>query len=183
MNYYERHLGDYAKAAGHLTLLEHGAFTLLLDKYYTDDGPIQAEHVYRLCRARLPDEVAAVDAVLAEFFTLKDGRWHNKRAEEEIAKAQVRISAARKNGKMGGRKPTNKPNGTHLEPTGLGLGTLDLTQVKAHQPNPPCSLRSIAIVLSAIRQPLCGRLPSYPVPLLTLSLSCLRGMGGIATVG
>ncbi len=30
MNYYERHLGDYAKDTAHLTMIEHGAYTLLL---------------------------------------------------------------------------------------------------------------------------------------------------------
>jgi uncharacterized protein YdaU (DUF1376 family) len=33
VNYYERHLGDYAKDAGHLSMLEHGAYSLLLDRY------------------------------------------------------------------------------------------------------------------------------------------------------
>ena len=34
MNYYKRHLGDYAKKAGHLSTWEHGAYTLILDAYY-----------------------------------------------------------------------------------------------------------------------------------------------------
>ena len=51
MNYYERHLGDYAKDAGHLSMLEHGAYSLLLDRYYTTEQPIPADQarwdVYR----------------------------------------------------------------------------------------------------------------------------------------
>lgn len=27
MNYYERHLGDYARDTGHLSIMEHGVYT------------------------------------------------------------------------------------------------------------------------------------------------------------
>lgn len=86
MNYYERHLGDYAKDAGHLTMLEHGAYTLLLDRYYTTEQPIPVDQAHRICRARTKEERAAVDAVLAEFFVLADGSYSQKRTDEEIAK-------------------------------------------------------------------------------------------------
>lgn len=85
MNYYERHLGDYARDAGHLTMMEHGAYTLLLDRYYTTEQGIPADQAHRICRARTRDEKDAVDAVVAEFFTLADGVLMNSRAEREIA--------------------------------------------------------------------------------------------------
>jgi uncharacterized protein YdaU (DUF1376 family) len=85
VNYYERHLGDYAKDAGHLSMLEHGAYTLLLDRYYTTEQPIPADQAHRVCRARTKEERAAVDAVLAEFFVLVDGAWKSGRADREIA--------------------------------------------------------------------------------------------------
>ncbi len=84
MNYYERHLGDYARDAGHLTMLEHGAYTLLLDRYYTTEQGIPADQAHRVCRARTRDEKEAVDTVLAEFFTLRDGVHHQKRVDAEI---------------------------------------------------------------------------------------------------
>lgn len=84
MNYYERHLGDYARDAGHLTILEHGAYTLLLDRYYTTEQAIPMDQAHRICRARTRDEKTAVDAVLAEFFTLTDGAYHQKRVDAEI---------------------------------------------------------------------------------------------------
>lgn len=84
MNYYERHLGDYAKDAGHLSMLEHGAYTLLLDRYYTTEQPIPEDQAHRVCRARSKEERAAVDTVLAEFFTLEDGAWFSRRADAEI---------------------------------------------------------------------------------------------------
>lgn len=84
MNYYERHLGDYAKDTAHLSMLEHGAYTLLLDRYYSTEQAIPPEQVYRVARARSKDERAAVDAVLAEFFVLRQDGWHNQRCDSEI---------------------------------------------------------------------------------------------------
>lgn len=88
MNYYERHLGDYAKDTGHLSLIEHGAYCLLLDRYYSTENGISVDLVYRVARAKTKDEKAAVDFVLSEFFSLENGVWFNKRADEEIIKAQ-----------------------------------------------------------------------------------------------
>lgn len=89
MNYYERHLGDYARDTTHLSLLEHGVYTLLLDRYYATEKPIPKGLVYRIARAQTPEEMAAVDAVLAEFFVPRDtngtSAYHNRRADEAIA--------------------------------------------------------------------------------------------------
>lgn len=132
MNYFERHLGDYARDAGHLSMLEHGAYTLLLDRYYTTEQGIPADTAHRICRARTRDERAAVDAVLAEFFTLTNGVWVNGRAEREITKMRAKVEAARTNGKKGGRPKAN-PKLTQQKPTGLAVGSIPLTQQKAHQ--------------------------------------------------
>lgn len=86
VNYYEHHLGDYAKDTGHLSMLEHGAYRILLDRYYSTEAGIPAAQAYRLARARSDEERQAVDVVLEEFFELVDGVWHNGRADEEIAK-------------------------------------------------------------------------------------------------
>lgn len=136
MNYYEHHLGDYAKDTAHLTMLEHGAYRLLLDRYYGTEQGIPADQAHRVARARTREEKAAVDAVLDEFFTLRDGVWINQRAEEEIEKAKVRIDAAKNNGKRGGR-PRKKPAGSETEtqqkPGGFSAGSETETQQKAHQ--------------------------------------------------
>lgn len=131
MNYWERHIGDYARDTAHLSMLEHGAYTLLLDRYYATEKPIPADQVHRLARARTRDEKAAVDAVLDEFFSLIDGEWHHNRADREIEKAAGRITAAKENGKKGGRP--RKPNETKEKPSGFSLGSVSETQTKAHQ--------------------------------------------------
>lgn len=84
MNYYERHLGDYAKNCGHLTLLEHGVYVRLLDVYYTREEPIPDNGAARLIGARTEPETQALQVVLQEFFKLRNGHWHQERADEEI---------------------------------------------------------------------------------------------------
>ncbi len=85
MNFYARHIGDYLKDTAHLSLLEHGIYTRLLDVYYTREGGIPDAQAARLVGARTAEEVAAVEMVLAEFFTLTDGLWVQERCEREIA--------------------------------------------------------------------------------------------------
>lgn len=136
MNYYERHLGDYAKDTAHLSMLEHGAYSLLLDRYYGTEEGIPEGQAHRLARARSKEDKQAVDAVLAEFFTLTNGVWINARAEEEIVKAQGKINAAKENGKKGGRPKrvnSGSDNETKEKPSGLLLGSENETQEKAHQ--------------------------------------------------
>lgn len=116
MNYYKRNLGDYARKAGHLTMLEHGAYTLLLDSYYErEQGPTKAEAI-RIARARTSDELAAVDAVLIDFFTLQpDGRYRQNRVEDEFLKAEAQASINLANGKKGGRPRKPRENRTETE--------------------------------------------------------------------
>jgi uncharacterized protein YdaU (DUF1376 family) len=132
MNYYERHLGDYARDAGYLSMLEHGAYNLIMDRYYVTEVGIPDEEKYRIARAQTKDEKKAVDSVLKDFFTLNDGVWTKGRIEEEITKAQTKIKAAQVNGKKGGR-PKGNPQQTQEEPSGLSVGLETETQVKAHQ--------------------------------------------------
>lgn len=113
MNYYKRHIGDYAKKAGHLSMLEHGAYTLILDAYYDRErAPTRAEAI-RQARARTPDELAAVDAVLADFFQLQGDVYVQSRVEEEFAKAEEQARKNEANGKKGGRP--RKPKGNRTE--------------------------------------------------------------------
>ena len=95
MNYYPRHLGDYATGAGHLSMLEHGAYTLLLDRYYSDEAPIAADQVHRITRAKTPEEREAVDTVLGEFFLLQDGAWRHARCDAELARYLDKSTKAR----------------------------------------------------------------------------------------
>ncbi|XTQ92580.1 YdaU family protein [Xanthomonas sacchari] len=137
MNYYEHHIGDYAAATGHLSLVEDAIYSRLLRRYYLQEQPLPADvaQVARLCGARAPEEVAAVEVVLQEFFALETDGWHNKRADEEIARYQAKVEAARANGKRGGR-PAKTQQQSEQEPKEtqpFSLGSASETQMKAHQ--------------------------------------------------
>ncbi|WP_432778176.1 YdaU family protein [Burkholderia gladioli pv. alliicola] len=84
MNFYKRHIGDYLKDTAHLSLLEHGVYTRLLDVYYTREAGIPEAQAARLIGARSKDELNALEAVLTEFFELVDGTWTQPRCEREI---------------------------------------------------------------------------------------------------
>lgn len=111
MNYYPRFPGDYMRKTMHLSMVEDGAYTRLLDWYYANDKPIPHARRYAVARATGAAERQAVDAVLGEFFRLVEGCHHNDRADAEIESAAKRIGTARENGKKGGRKPANNPPG------------------------------------------------------------------------
>ncbi len=86
MNYYERHIGDYLKDTAHLSLLEHGIYTRLMDVYYTRESALPEDHVARLIGARSKDEKEALAAVLEEFFEKIESAWSQARCEAEIAR-------------------------------------------------------------------------------------------------
>lgn len=88
MNYYERHIGDYLKDTAHLSLLEHGVYTRLMDVYYTRECAIPATEVARLIGARSKDEREALQSVLSEFFVVIDGACTQARCDREIARLQ-----------------------------------------------------------------------------------------------
>jgi uncharacterized phage protein (TIGR02220 family) len=121
VNYYERYCGDYARDTGHLSLQEHGAYTVMLDTYYATETPLPADYkaLYRICRAMSGKEQEAVRAVADQFFpTGADGLRHNGKADEVIAKARKRIEAARANGAK--NQPNGIPSGS---PSGLADGS------------------------------------------------------------
>lgn len=96
MNYYPRNLGDYARSAGYLTLVEHGAYSLLMDWYYANERPIPREDAYAICKANSGAEKKAVFKVLQTFFYWVDGEgWRHKRIESELAEMHEKIEKKR----------------------------------------------------------------------------------------
>ena len=98
MNYFELHLGDYAAATAHLSLIEDGLYLRMLRRYYLDEAPLPADvpKVARLVGARSEDELAAVHAVLDEFFELRADGWHQPRCDEEIKRYREKTAKAKR---------------------------------------------------------------------------------------
>lgn len=84
MHYFKRNIGDYHKKAGRLSMLEHGAYTLLLDACYDRERFPTMEEALEWSWARSDDEIAAVKFVLSKFFTLAGSLYAQQRVQDEI---------------------------------------------------------------------------------------------------
>lgn len=118
MNYYKRHLGDFARDTAHLSQGQVGAYDLLLDWYYANERaiPLDKEDVYRIARAHSLSERKNVDKILA-FFTLADDGYHQKRADTEITAKRRQSEINKETGKKGGRprkESETEPNGNRI---------------------------------------------------------------------
>jgi uncharacterized protein YdaU (DUF1376 family) len=89
MIWYSFYPADYARDTAHLTMVEHGAYRLLLDHCYMTGNPLPANemHLHRICRAFAAEEQNALHAVLHQFFTLTDEGWIHERVQSELAKS------------------------------------------------------------------------------------------------
>jgi uncharacterized protein YdaU (DUF1376 family) len=131
LNYFNLYPGDYLRDTTDLSLAEHGAYCLLLMHYYAKGGALDADpaRLMRICSAVTDEEQFAVRSVLDRFFSIRNGKLWNRKADKEIAKAMPRIRAARENGATGGR-PRKNPAGN---PVGLATETQRVTQWPTQQ--------------------------------------------------
>lgn len=116
--WYPRNMGEYARDTGHLTMLEHGAYNLLLDAYYstgclprcsnaTSNALPMPDHsrLYRLCSAITKAEQDAVDTVLSYFFHIDgSGEYKHTKCDEIIEKQEEKHRKRVEAGKKGGAK-------------------------------------------------------------------------------
>ncbi len=70
MHYYKRNIGDYSKKCGRLTMLQHGAYTLLMDACYDREKFPTLEEAIDWTWASTEAEIEAVKFVLIRFFKL-----------------------------------------------------------------------------------------------------------------
>ena len=100
-------------------MIEHGAYTKLLDWQYTNERELPEDNdaVYRLAGAMNAAERKAVDSVRQQFF--RHEGW-NERARVEIERDRPRMEAAAINGKKSKGRPANVPRETsEIKPSGL----------------------------------------------------------------
>jgi uncharacterized protein YdaU (DUF1376 family) len=117
-------VGDYLKRTSRLSILEHGAYVLLLNYYYAEERPPppDLDEVYRLVRAMLPEERRAVDKILFTYFDKRADGYHNSRADEEIATAKGAIQLMSDAGKEGAAKRWGSHKGGNGADHGVGIG-------------------------------------------------------------
>jgi len=145
MNYYRRYIGDYQRDTAHLSIMEHGVYALLLDAIFATESGLcnDIKTIRRICRAQTPAECRAVDSVLAQFFTLEDGKYMNPRAKRELEAGRERAETARENGAKGGRpkNPAGYPARTRRKPNGQTLQPPVESSLRSDSTDPASSLR------------------------------------------
>tara|TARA_R110002020_G_scaffold424006_2_gene633169 strand:- start:126 stop:965 length:840 start_codon:yes stop_codon:yes gene_type:complete len=114
MHYYKRNIGDYHKKAGRLSMLEHGAYTLLMDAIYDREKFPTLEEAIDWVWASKQDEIDAITFVLTKFFAPENGVYIQNRMQEELEEYTGTCLTNSINGKKGGRPKgsKNKPKET-----------------------------------------------------------------------
>jgi uncharacterized protein YdaU (DUF1376 family) len=142
MHYYKRNLGDYAKKAGRLSMLQHGSYTLLIDACYDREQFPTMEEAIDWTWASSTAEIEAVEFVLRKFFVLEDGRFVQKRIQEEIADYQAKSET---NARIAAEREANrKANSTKR------ARSVDDALQKNHEPPPnqePITINQEPIVI------------------------------------
>lgn len=113
------HIADYLADTSRLTTEGHGAYLLLLMDYWRNGPPPDDDEVLGAITKLAPARWAKLRPTLAEFFTVQEGRWHQKRADAEIAKAGKVIGERSAAGKAGATKRWGVNDG---KPDGGGSG-------------------------------------------------------------
>lgn len=122
MHYYKRNIGDYAKKAGRLSMLEHGAYTLLIDACYDRERFPNESEAIEWAWARSEAEIDAVRFVLSRFFVLVDGLYVQDRIRDEVeqyqrnAETNARIATEREAKRRNGKRVVHGPCSTVNEP-------------------------------------------------------------------
>lgn len=96
MNYFKLWIGDYQRDTAHLSVVEHGAYLLMLQHYYAREKPLPVGRaLHRLLRAEDKAARDAIDAVAAQFWTQTPEGLVNARADAEISKAAAQAESNR----------------------------------------------------------------------------------------
>lgn len=123
MNYFELHIGDYQRKTAHLSLAEHGAYSLMLQVFYATEKPLPENRqlLYRILRVSRAADRKAVDSVCEQFWQRTEKGITNKRAELVLAVYHNWLEKQKLNGGRGGRPPKPKLNPNQTD--GLSLGS------------------------------------------------------------
>ena len=140
MHYYKRNLGDYAKKAGRLSMLQHGSYTLLIDACYDREEFPTFEQAIDWTWASSEQEIEAVKFVLSKFFVLENGVYVQTRIAEEIAeyhdKAATNARIANERETKRKENSTNRARSVHEAPPNQEPRTKNQEPIKPKERKP-----------------------------------------------
>lgn len=133
-------IGDYLADTMHLTRDQHGGYVLLLMAYWRNGGPLDDddELLAGIVKATAA-EWRKLRAVLARFFRVEGGKWHQKRSDHEIemaAKRREKASAAARARNPGSTQapPEQRPSTGQADP-----------EQAPRSPKPPPNAGSVSV--------------------------------------
>ena len=95
-------VGDYLKKTARFDTITHGAYILLILDYWVSGEPLpDDDHQLRNITKISPHNWKKIRPLIEKKFIVKDGLWHHKRIDEELAKALINMEKARIKGKKG----------------------------------------------------------------------------------
>jgi uncharacterized protein YdaU (DUF1376 family) len=107
--YIPLYIDDFDAATAHLSVAEEGCYMRLIKLAWRSATCSIVDDIDWIARkTRAPK--AMIKAILAEFFTLKNGVWTQKRLKREFDDVRKKISARKKAGKLGGLAKQQKSN-------------------------------------------------------------------------
>jgi uncharacterized protein YdaU (DUF1376 family) len=115
MHYYPFNVKDYTYDTQHLTLAEHGALRLLIDRIHLIEKPLDSDetNLFRLMRIEKDEDKEIVRRMLKEFFIKKKNGWTHVQSEADIRKYKNRSDK----GKRGAEARWDKESHASALPT------------------------------------------------------------------
>lgn len=96
------YVADYLADTTRLSVDQHGAYFLLLIDYWRRGAPPDDDEILAsICKTTVARWKQKFRQALVVFFSIKDGHWFQKRAEQEMAKANGHANAKIRAGKAG----------------------------------------------------------------------------------
>ena len=143
MNFYRRFPGDYLIDTVDLRLVDHGAYTLLLDWQYANERQIaNLRHAFDISRAESRQERDAVRRIYKDHFP---NGW-NPRVKEELSRAESRRQHAKTaaNARWENDTPSNAPSIALSSAPGNAQAMQSQTLDSRHQKNQEEVVGSVA---------------------------------------
>lgn len=106
LSYFQFYPADYLLDAGDLTQAEHGAYLLLMFRYYWD-GALLKKNIYRDCKTDA--ERANVDSVIARYFHSEGEAIIHNRVARELERLARYVEHQSRAGKASGVARGKKP--------------------------------------------------------------------------
>lgn len=117
-------IGSYLGDTQHLSRDEHGGYLLLLMAHWRNQGPLRDDdkRLASIVKAT-PKEWQALKPVLAEFFTIENGFWTQKRLQKELESSKANVAQKSLAGKASAAKRWGSKDSTHPS-NEVGTGVL-----------------------------------------------------------